>query len=99
MRRLPGPATEYALFVPVTVQFDTATWNSLRTKKPACRSAAYVQRILRTRLVGTAESAPDKSGVTVPWSELKSSVTLHCVGDVPFANVLAGASHVSAPVA
>ena len=41
-------------------------------------------------------SVPVKSGVRCPCSELKSSVTCHCVGDVPFANVFDAESHVSA---
>ena len=40
IRMLPGPATEYVRFVPVTVQFDTTTLNSLRTNAAACKSAA-----------------------------------------------------------
>src|ERR1017187_2894944 len=53
MRRLPVPATEYCSFVPLTLQFVTATANSLRAKFPLCRSAAHVQRILRTFVMVT----------------------------------------------
>ena len=41
---------------------------------------------------------PERSGVIVPWSALKSSVTLHAVGEVPLAKAFAPASHTAAPV-
>ena len=91
MRRLPVPATEYCSFVPLTLQFVTATANSLRAKFPLCRSAAHVQRILRTLVVGTG--AP-----VVSCSAEKSSCTLHCPGDTPPAKLAAAGAHPSVPV-
>src|SRR5258708_202326 len=90
MRRLPGPATLYERPVPVTLQFATVTWNSLRANAPACKSAAYVHRILRILLVGTV--CPSRS-----VSDAKFSDTLHLVGDVPFASVRDAASHNAVP--
>src|SRR5450759_3012810 len=77
MRRLPAPATEYCTFVPLTLQFVTATANSLRAKLPLCRSAAQVQRILRT-LVNGGNATPSLS-----TSAEKSSATRHRSGDTP----------------
>src|SRR5664280_587972 len=76
MRRLPVPATEYCSFVPLTLQFVTATANSLRAKLPLCRSAAQVQRIFRTHVAGTSEPVVSRNAE-------KSSCTLHCSGDTP----------------
>src|ERR1017187_1899566 len=82
MRRLPVPATEYCSFVPFTLQFVTATANSLRAKLPLCKSAAHVQRIFRTLVVGTV--AP-----VVSRSAEKSSCTFQPAGDPPPANCAA----------
>src|ERR1035441_5039247 len=92
MRRLPVPATEYCSFVPFTLQFVTATANSLRAKLPLCKSAAHVQRIFRTLVVGTV--AP-----VVSRSAEKSSCTFQPAGDTPPANSAAPGAHdsVSAP--
>src|ERR1035437_5231456 len=90
MRRLPVPATEYCSFVPLTLQFVTATANSLRAKLPLCKSAAQVQRILRTAVVGTgapvASCAAEKSIPTVQRS-----------GDRPPAKFAAPGAHDSVP--
>src|SRR5437879_1374433 len=76
IRRPPGPEKTYSRFAPVTLQFDTMTWQSLRANAPVCKLAAYVQRNLRTALVGTV--LPLRSVI-----EPKSSEILHLLGDVP----------------
>src|ERR1035437_1204056 len=82
IRRLPGPATRYCRFVPVTCQSVTATANSLRAKLPNCKSAAHVQRSFRTFVVVTA--FPNSS---FRFRLLKSRFTRHRDGDVPPWNI------------
>src|SRR5580698_9234909 len=79
-RQLPKPASLYVPFDPFTVQFDTTTENSLRTKLPACKSAAHVQRIFRTAFMGTETLTPFAFN---PFIELKSRLTCHSAGDAP----------------
>ena len=78
--------------VPVTVQFETTTSNSLRSK----RARLQIRRISPSHLANLIRR--NGRGGTGRTSDLKSIVTLHCVGDVPLANVFAGASHVADPV-
>ncbi len=99
IRRLPGPATEYPRFVPVTVQSETTTRNSLRT----IRAGLQIRRVspaqsCESRIVGTTSSTIAVFDLD-PCSALKSRDHLPFVGDVPFANVFAGASQLSVPVA
>ena len=65
-----------------------------RSVNPPHRSSAFC---------GYYRSAPRSSEITVfdsdPCSVLKSSVTFHAVGDVPFAKVCEAESQVSVPVA
>src|SRR5690242_5394117 len=90
MRRLPAPATLYKRFVPLTRQFVTATPNSLRSQLLVCKSAAQVQRILRTCVVGTGTPLMSRT-------EEKSSCTFQLSGDTPPANIAAAGLHDSVP--
>src|ERR1035441_9353997 len=89
--RLPGPATRYCRFVPVTCQFVTAAANSLRAKLPNCKSADHVQRSFRTLVVITV--FPNSS-----FRLLKSRVTRHRSGDVPPWNMAHDGDHAPVPL-
>ena len=89
--RLPGPATLYCRFVPVTCQLVTATANSLRAKLPNCRSADQVQRSLRTLVVVTV--LPNSS-----LRLLKSRFTRQRPGDVPPWNMAQDGDHAPVPL-
>src|SRR5258708_6833862 len=86
MRRLAGPATLYPRPLPVTLQFATTTWNSLRVNAPVCKSAAYAHPIWRT-LWGGAAPPPR------PPSEKKFRAPPHLGGAFPSAGVRGGAPH------
>src|ERR1035441_2274670 len=86
MRRLPVPATEYCSFVPLTLPFVTATANSLRAKFPLCRSAAHVQRILRTFVMVTV--APSLSS-----NDPNGRLICHTAGLAPPAKFAVAGAH------
>ena len=77
IRRLPAPATLYRRFVPVTVQFETATSNSVRAKLPVL----YIRRPRPAHLAHRIQSEPPRR--SCPTSAPKFSSIRHFVGDVP----------------
>src|ERR1017187_4815897 len=90
MRRLPVPAKEYCSFVPLTLQSVTTASNSLRAKFPLCRSAAHVQRILRTFVIVTV--APSLSS-----NDPNGRLICQVDGDTPPAKFAATGAHPSVP--